>query len=99
MATYAELYDLRSDDELKNKIVVAVVVKAQTILELASPTTAQVAWASEAIDGPIQKATSLMNYVLAANKALTVAQIQAAADSAVQANVDAAVDKIITGGV
>ena len=99
MATYAELYDLRSDDELKNKIVVAVAVKAQTILELASPTTAQVTWASEAIDGPIQKATSLMNYVLAANKALTVAQIQAAADTAVQTNVDAAVDKIITGGV
>lgn len=98
MATYAELYDLRSDSGLRNKVAVAVAIKAQTILDLASPTNAQVVWASAAIANPVTKADALLNYVLAANKSATVSQIQGATDSTIQTNVGAAVDKIIAGG-
>lgn len=98
MATYAELYDLRSDSALRNKVAVAVAVKAQALLDLASPTAGQVAWAKAAIDAPIAKADSLLNYVLAKNKAASTSQILAATDAAIQSNVDAAVDKIIAGG-
>jgi len=99
MATYAELFGLRSNADLRNKIAVAVTVKAQAILGLATPTVNQVTWASKALTYPIQEAEKLMNYVLAANSGLTVAQITAAADSAIQTHVGAAVDKMIEAGV
>ena len=97
MATYTELYDQRSNDVLRNKIAVAVTVKAQDLLD-GTPTAAQVQWASEAIADPIGKAGMLLNYVLAANKDATVQQINGASDAAIQANVDAAVDVLISGG-
>ena len=99
MATYVELFDLRSDDALRNKIAVACVVKAADLIDGATPTTAEITWANEAIQSPLSKAEAIMNYVLAANKAGTVAQIQGASDSAIQANVDTAVDALIAGGV
>lgn len=98
MATYAELYDLQSSDALRNRVAVAVVVKSQILLDLASPTAAQVAWAKAALSNPGQAAAVLLRYVLAANKALTVAQINAATDAAIQNNVNTAADKLIAGG-
>ena len=99
MANYLDLENLRADGDLGQKISMAVLVKAQTIYDLASPTTAQITWANEAIANSRSKAKDLIGYVLAANKASDVAAIQAATDAAIQTNVDAAVDKIITGGV
>ena len=99
MATYEELFDLRSNSALKNKITVAVVKKAQALLDGATPSIAQVTWAKEAINNPIGKAESLMNYVLAANSASDVSTILGATDTAIQNNVDAAVDVIVSGGV
>lgn len=95
MATYAELFDLRSNSGLRNKVAVAVAKKAQAIFDLATPTAKQVTWAGEAIENPVSKADALLNYVLAKNSASTVAQISAASDAAIQTNVDAAVDKIV----
>lgn len=97
MATYDELYALRTESGLRNKVAVAVAVKAAALLD-GSPTAAQVTWANEAINNPHFKAGSLLNYVLAANKSLTPTQIQEATDSSIQTNVDAAVDVLIAGG-
>ncbi len=98
MATYAEIYDLRSNSDFRNKVAVAAAVKAHALLSLASPSAAQVTWATATLANPISKADSLINYVLAANKSATTGQILAATDTAIQTNVDAAVDKIIAGG-
>ena len=81
MATYLELHTLQSDSDLQDKVSVAVVKKAQTLLDAATPTAAQVTWANDAIDNPRGKALPLLNYVLAANSAASVAVIQAATDS------------------
>ena len=98
MATYLDLFGLGSDSDLQDKIVVAVIKKAQTLLDVGTPTTDQVTWASGAIDNPSGKAKSLLQYVLAANSGMTVAQIQGASDAAIQSNVDSAVDALIAGG-
>ena len=98
MATYEELYALRSNSDLRNKIAVAVAVKAQTVIDDASPSAAGISWALEAIRNPVNHANTLMNYVLAANKAASTGGIVGASDAAIQNNVDAAVDKIIAGG-
>lgn len=94
MATYTELFDLRSNSDLRNKVAVACVVKAQLIIDSASPTAAQLAWARSAIATPIAVADELLNYVLAANKSAAASQITGASDATIQANVSAAVDKM-----
>lgn len=99
MANYAELFSIQNDPTLRNKIQVACVVKAQALIDLASPTDNQVAWANNALTNPTQMMVKIMPYVLAANKSATTSQITGASDSTVQTNVDAAVDKLIAGGV
>lgn len=94
MATYDEIYELRSNSSLKNRIAVAVTKKAQAILDSDTPTAGQVEWAEAAISDPIGKAGSLMNYVLAANSSATVNQIITASDSAIQSNINSAVDTL-----
>jgi len=97
MATYSELHDFKTgpdSQDLVNRITVAVSVKAHAIADAASPTTEQIAWAVAALAAPRAKADIIVHYVLAANKDLTLAQITAASDSAVQNNVDAAVDDL-----
>lgn len=97
MATYTELYQYRATDDyqaLENKVAVAVAIKAQAIADLPTPTAEQIAWAVEALSSPGGKAETVINYVLAANSGLTIAQITAATDAAIQTNVNAAVDDL-----
>lgn len=99
MATYAELYSLGSNSDLRNKIAVAVTIKAKDYIALASPTADQLKWSAKALLAPVAEAEKLLPYVLAANSTLTVAQITGAADSAIQSGVAAAVDKLVAGGI
>lgn len=99
MATYLELYDLHNDESLRHRVAVAVTIKAQSLLNLATPTAGQVTWAIEALNNPLTKTDQLFRYVLAVNNALTTAQITSATDSAIQTQINSAVDKIISGGV
>ena len=96
MATYDELFSLGSDVALRNKIAVAVMVKANTIAALPAPTTIQLEWAKQAYEDPTSMAETIQYSVLAANKNATVAQIVGASDAAIQTNVDSAVDDIFT---
>ena len=99
MATYLELKVLTQDIALRDKVEIAVDVKAAAILDDGAATTAEVDWASEAIMNPSLRAVEILNYVLAVNKGLSVEAIQGASDAAIQSNVDTAVDAIISGGV
>lgn len=98
MATYLELFQLRANSDLQDRAAVAVTKKAQTLLDLPTPTAAQVAWALAAIEAPKSKAAALLNYILAANSSATVGQITGATDANLQSQLSAAVDAIIAGG-
>lgn len=98
MATYAELYGLRSNSDLRNKIAVACAVKAAALIDLSTPTASQLAWAKAALADPLGVADDVMNYVLARNAAVTTQQILAASDVAIQSNVNDAADKLASGG-
>jgi len=98
MATYEELYSLQSNDALRQKVAVAAVVAAQGILA-GTPSAAQAAWAKEIIQYPIgERARSVLNLVLAANKGVSVAAITGATDAVIQANVDDVVAGLVTAG-
>lgn len=95
MATYQELYALQTDDTLREKVAVAVVVAAQVLLA-GTPSASEATWAKEMIQYPIgPKARSVVNIVLAANKGQSVAAIQGASDASVQSNVDAVVAGLV----
>lgn len=70
MATYAELYSLYYNTDLLNKVVVAVIKKAQTLIAAAIPTAAQLNWEKNALDNSEAVARPLFKYVLAANNTL-----------------------------
>jgi len=100
MATYAELYSLRNDSALRNRVRVAVIVAADTIRTEDGGTanhTNRVIWAAAVFAAPTTEADRMFMAILAANKDATVAQIQSATDAAIQTKVDAAVDLFATG--
>ena len=98
MATYQELYDLRQDGELIDKIAIAAAVTAQGLIDGATPTADEITWSAACLNDPRSKSSQLINYVLAANKGASVATIQSATDATIQTSVDAAVNALIAGG-
>ena len=100
MATYDELLQANANTGLLNKVRVAVVVSATNIMTEADTTpnhTNRLAWAKTVFSDPAVAGTRMMWPVLAQNKALTLAQITAAADVDVQSAVDAAVNVFAQG--
>lgn len=98
MATYEELYDLRSNTLLRNKVAVAVVVAAEAKLT-GTPTAAEAKWARSVVANPNNAANETLNLVLAANKDIAAGAISSASDTAIQSNVDSVVDGLIAGEV
>lgn len=99
MATLLELSDYVKTpayEILSRKIQTAIAVKAVAIGNLASPTASQVRFATSALENPQRVATSIIHYVLAANAGYTIAQINAAGDETIQAQVNNAVDKLLS---
>ncbi len=97
-ADYTDLRNLANDSTLRNRVEVAVMVAANDIIT-ANPadTDERIAWAQQAIASPGPWAQRVLNLILAENKDLTVAQIEAATDAAIQTNVDATVDALAKG--
>lgn len=99
MATLQELADLSQFDATKysnlvDKIGEAAKIKAVAILQLATPTQAQIDWASTTLSDPLTAARKLVNYVVAANESAAQLAILDASDTTVQNNINAAVDKL-----
>lgn len=94
MATYVELFDLRNNAELRNKVSVAVIIKAESMMS-GTPTAPEKAWIVKAFANPETEGRRVLMGVLAANKANTVSQITGATDAAIQTNVDAVVPTLV----
>lgn len=101
MALYTELYQLaQADATLKARCAVAVVVAADTVrLEPGATTNHQnrMLWAAEALKAPGVWGERMLWAALAQNKALTVAQIQAANDASLQTAINNVIDLFATG--
>lgn len=96
MATLAELQTVVGNGEMIAKVKSAMLKKAKSVLDETSPTLTadRLAWARRAlVVANDDEAAVLWRYVVAANASATVAQILGAADSAIETNVNAAVDK------
>ena len=107
MASYTDLKGLQSDSDLRNKIEVALSIAIQEVLvgddtsapydQTAGMHDKRVRWAHRAKNSLTNEAKIFWPLVLAANESLSVATIQAAADSAFLSNVRELVDEISNG--
>ena len=99
MATLLELALLPQDAgfaNLKEKIKAATMIKAAAIIDGVVPNSGLLTWAQDAMRNPEAASNILIPYVLATNGAATVAAIVGASDSAIQTNINAAVDALYT---
>ena len=91
MATYEELYNLRNDSALKNRVTSAVIIAAELVTneDGATPNNAsRLLWAKAVFANPRGEATRMYMAILAANSGAPVSAIQNATDAAIQANVN-----------
>lgn len=77
-----------------DRVAVAATVKAKAISDEAVPSVEAKAWASGALNSPRAAAGSIVHFVIAANIGATTNQILSASDTAIQTNVNAAVDTL-----
>ncbi len=100
MATYQELFDLRRNQVLLDKVTVAIIVAVETIYAEAGGVTNhanRLIWAREASIKTRTMAEVFMGPVLAANKIATVTNIISATDANIQQDVDAMIDNFADG--
>ena len=100
MATLEELYALRNNSPLRNKVRAAVMVQANAIMGEDGGTpnnTNRLLWAKAAYEAPRAAVDPMYLAVLSASAASDVADIIGASDVAIQAAVAAAVDLFATG--
>lgn len=98
MATYTELHALRgasTTEPLKQKIAVAIAIKANAIAKSVSPTAEQKAWAVSALADPNRDVGTVLNYILAEYNTQTTNVITTASDANVQTAVNATVDTLL----
>jgi hypothetical protein len=89
MATYSELRALFSDDDLRHRVETAVVIAAEAELAATPGSVEGRAWGLKALQDPGTWGRKAFILVLAANKGASVAAIQMATDTTIQAAVDA----------
>ncbi len=100
MATYVELYSLRNDSELRNRVTAAVIIAAETVMGEDGGTANhanRLTWAKNALISPRAETKRMFWALLAANKDATVTSIQGATDAAIQVNVDDHIDLFADG--
>jgi len=98
MATYEELYSLRSDNVLKNRLRVAIAIKAASLLTDQNPSVAAVQWARGAVSGNLDSLSDQWFLpLIAALKDKSADDIKSIADADLQKIVNRAVD-LIAGG-
>ena len=100
MASYEDLFGLHNNSALKNKVRVACLIAAQTIMDESDQTANhanRLTWAKDAFESPTSVAEPMYRAMIAANADAAISAIKDASDLAIQANVDAAVDLFATG--
>lgn len=100
MATYLELRQLYGNGDLLNRIEVACIVAADAIRKEAGSVenhANRLIWAKDTFSQSRHVAEQMLMVLLAANKALTVAQLTGVSDADLQTAVDGAVNVFATG--
>ena len=100
MAIYKDLHGLHNDSALRNRVMVACIIAAETVMNedggVANHAN-RLIWAASVLVNPQAEARRMFMAVLAANKDASVEAIQGASDEQIQANVNDHID-LFAGG-
>ena len=94
MATYLELFSLRNNSDLVNRVAVACVIAADEVRTedpLTEYHTERLSWAAKAMNNPLREAKRMLWTLLASNSTIAINGILSASDSEIQTQVNAAV--------
>jgi hypothetical protein len=94
VADYIELRKLFSDDELSNRVDVAIVIAANGLLS-GTPEVNDKKWAAAVFANPRGEGKKALMAVIATHNGMTVEQITSAVDSTLQTAVDAIVPSLV----
>jgi hypothetical protein len=94
MASYIELRDLHSNDELRNRITTSLIIGCNNLLD-GTPTAVDRAFIEEVVKSPDLWGKRIMLLVLAENSLLTVAQITGATDAQIQTAVNSKIPQLV----
>jgi hypothetical protein len=100
MATYLELYGLKSNDTLRNKVEIACLVAAEVVRSESDQTANhanRLIWAKAVFEQPRIESERMLMAILAVNNTLTTGQITGASDAAIQTAVNNAVNVFAQG--
>ena len=94
MATYPELRSLFAEAPLRNRLEVAILIKAREVLNDLGSSIERINWADAALTPSVTAAQAkrMLSYLLGGAVGLSHAEILALPDADLQAAVDAAVD-------
>lgn len=95
MASYTELSTLQNDRDLMRKIAVAIAIAADTVRQEGVGTdnhANRLVWAKNVLANPPGDSQKVLWGMIAANKDLSIADIEAATDTKIQTNVDNLID-------
>ena len=98
MATLKQLYDFvgsADSSDLRNKIVAALVVRSMSIVNNATSTAEQNAFARACLQNPQQYEATAINAIMGEYAALTIEQIRDASDEDIQTAVTKVVDQLL----
>jgi hypothetical protein len=100
MATYTELYGLRNDSALRNRVMVGCIIAAEVVmgeLDTVPNHANRLIWAAGVFANPLVETDRMFMAVLAANEGVSVGQIQSASDVQIQTNINDHIDLFATG--
>ncbi len=92
MAELIELYQLKSNSELRNRIEMAVLIEAEAIRVEENPTPARTAWSRSVFADPRSEANRMFRALIAAHADLTIDEIENVGDAQIKTAVAAAVN-------
>lgn len=98
MASYLELYNMRSDPRYSDwafRIEFSISVSANQIADDPTSTAGKDDWAVRALGDPAAQRPGFEQFVLAENRSATLTQIFEASDAQMQTNVDKAVNALV----
>ena len=95
MAKFEELFELRTNSEVLNRLPAPICVKCDSVLTVGNLSDVQKEWARQGYENPDSIKAKIIWPMLIANKDKTIAEIKTASEEAVQTNVDAAIDEIL----
>ncbi len=94
MAAYEDLRKAFSNDELRNRVVMATIIAAYGLLATA-PDAADRAWLSAVFSNPDAEGKKVFMGILAANAGLSITNISQATDAAIQTQVEVIVPQLV----